>query len=53
MKKYLEQFLDKGKVVTHYFNGYGFTDKTKQVREFFEAKGLVKGKDFKIINLIG
>jgi hypothetical protein len=53
MKKYLEQFLNKGKVITHYYNGYGFTNKTKQIKEFFESKGFINNQDFKIINFIG
>lgn len=53
MKRHLEQFIKTGKVVTHYFNGYGFTNKTKQVKLYFETHGLINGKDFKIVNFMG
>jgi hypothetical protein len=48
MKNLIAKLEAKGTVNTHYFNGYGFTNKTKQVKEALEAKGLIKGVDFEI-----
>ena len=53
MKNLIETFNLKGRVNTHYFNGYGFTNKTKDVKEKLELKGLIKGVNFKIIQLNG
>lgn len=48
MKNLIATLESKGTVTTHYFNGYGFTNKTKQVKEVLEAKGLINGNDFLI-----
>lgn len=53
MKTLINTFETTGKVNTHYFNGYGFTNKTKQVKEALNAKGLVSGVDFEIKNIMG
>lgn len=53
MKYLFKQFESKGKVSTHYFNGYGFTNKTKQMKDYLEGKGLIKGIDFEIKHVMG
>jgi len=53
MKNLVNTFETKGKVNTHYYNGYGFTNKTNQVKKSLEAKGLINGIDFEIKNLMG
>ena len=49
MKNLISTFEKTGKVNTHYFNGYGFTNKTKQVKEALIALGY----NFEIINIMG
>lgn len=49
MKNLIAQFEKNGKVNTHYFNGYGFTNKTKQVKEKLTLLGYL----FEIKNIIG
>ncbi len=51
MKNLINTFITTGKVNTHYFNGYGFTNKTKQVKEAltdlgykFEVKQIMGAK---------
>lgn len=53
MKKLFETFKSKGKVNTHYFNGYGFTNKTNKFKNYLQSKGLIKDIDFCIINING
>ncbi len=48
----VNNFLLTGKTVTHYFNGYGFTNKTNQVKKELEAMGLKSGIDFKFENVM-
>lgn len=49
MKNLIAQFEKTGKVNTHYFNGYGFTNKTKQVKEALTSLGY----NFEIKNIMG
>lgn len=53
MKNLISTFETTGKVNVHYFNGYGFTNKTKQVKEKLESQGFVNGVDFEIKNIMG
>jgi formate-dependent phosphoribosylglycinamide formyltransferase (GAR transformylase) len=49
MKNLISQFEKTGKVNTHYFNGYGFTNKTKEVKEAL----INLGYKFYVKNIMG